>query len=105
MIRPDFIHRIELTATTTEQENVVGWNDPCKEGYELIVFLDTFHFRKNQNIKKVAWKINYIFLIELICAMSILEGLHDGKTQWCGETCLPQRVVEKMGFYYGFKTK
>ena len=103
MSRPDYIHKVEIEAKKTVYGNAIGWNDPSDEGYDIIVLLEHLHFRKNNNIHKVAWKLNYIFLIELICAMSRIEGLHDGETMSYCNICPPQKVVEKMGFYYGFK--
>ena len=103
--RPDYIHKVEIVGKMVKQKPAIAWNDPCEDGYEIIVFLENFHFRKNQNIEKVAWRLNYYFLIELICAMSRVEGLHDGEGEWCSRQCYPLKATEEMGFYYGFKAK
>jgi len=100
-----YVHKIEITARKTEEKYALGWNDPDGEDYEIVILLDNFEFRKNQNILKVAWMVNYVFLLELICAMSRVEGLHDGETQWCCVDCPPVKMTEKMGFYYGFREK
>ena len=100
-----YIHKVEITGRIEEEKNAVGWNDPDEDDYEIVIFLDNFNFRKNQNILKVAWMVNYIFMLELICAMSRVEGLHDGSTEWCEALCPPLKVVEKMGFYYGLREK
>jgi len=97
-----YIHKVEITGRTEEEKSAVGWNDPDGDDYEIVIFLDNFNFRKNQNILKVVWMVNYVFMLELICAMSRIEGLHDGDTEWCAELCPPLNAVEKMGFYYGF---
>ena len=101
----DYIHKVEITYTKDEEKGAIGWNDPCGEDYEIKIFLDSFNFRKNSNIEKAAWRINYIFLIELVCAMSRVQGLHDGSTEWCEALCPPMKAVEMMGFYNGWKEK
>lgn len=100
-----YIHKVEIKARKYEEIEAIGWNDPVGNDYEIVIFLETFKFRKNQNIEKVAWRINYVFLLELICAMGRVEGLHNGITQWCESMCPPMKITEKMGFYNGWREK
>ena len=101
----NYIHKVEIKARKYDEIDAIGWNDPDGDDYEIIVFLESFNFRKNQNIEKVAWRLNYFLLIELICAMSRVEGLQDGETVWCERQCPPVKAVEEMGFHYGWNGK
>jgi hypothetical protein len=66
-----FSHKIKIyEADNPDFQDCVGCNDFDNNSCNIIIYLGEFNFRKNVNYKKLAKKLNDIFLTELICAIS-----------------------------------
>ena len=74
----------------------MGYNTRNGKDWDIKIYLDNFHFRKNANHIKVAKTINKLFMIEFVCAIYQEQKVID-EDIWCAQTrCPPVIVVEEM---------
>ena len=95
-------NRVNIIQTySTEQQKSHATNEEIKDKeFEIVLNLKRIMKRKNMAIKKLATRIDYYFLLELICVILQEQGLWSESLCNNGFICNISRVLKKIGYNF-----
>ncbi len=94
--------RVNIIQTySTEQQKSNATNEEIKDKeFEIILNLKRIMKRKNMSIKKLATRIDYYFLLELLCVILQEQGLWSENLCNNGFSCNISRILRKIGYNF-----